>query len=237
MRPQEFISIENFTHRLSQAVKYTKYIYLHILGEPLLHPELDLLLEICDSFNVYVNIVTNGILINNTADILNKHKCIRKVAFSLQSYLANEIKLSVLQYLKPIVDYADSTKAIIEFRFLSQYNNEELYNYISQAFMNKNKENLFITFADEFNWPSLEKQKNQVKYCKGLIDQFGILVDGTVVPCCLDCDGIINLGSITKQPLSEILSNPRAEAIRKGFFCHKPSEPLCLSCSYAVRFG
>lgn len=233
--PKQYISVSKFAERLEQASKFTRYMYLHILGEPLLHPELDAILDVCDKFYVYINIVTNGTLIATNTDILNNHKCIRKVAFSLQSYLANEITIPLTNYLQPIINFINSSSAIIELRLLNQWDNSSISEYLSQS-LPSGRENLFLTFSDTFNWPET-KQEGNVKYCKGLIDQFAILVDGTVVPCCLDCNGIISLGNIDTQPLSTILSNSRAESIRQGFYTHKPSELLCRSCSYAERFG
>jgi radical SAM protein with 4Fe4S-binding SPASM domain len=61
-----------------------------------------------------------------------------------------------------------------------------------------------------------------------------VLVDGTVVPCCLDHDGDIPLGNLFQQSLSEILASPRARALYDGFSHHMASEPLCRRCGYAA---
>ena len=53
--------------------------------------------------------------------------------------------------------------------------------------------------------------------CHGLSGHFGILVDGTVVPCCLDADGVIGLGNAFETPLIDILQSERARRIRAGF--------------------
>ena len=42
-------------------------------------------------------------------------------------------------------------------------------------------------------------------------------MDGTVVPCCLDGEGIINLGNIHKTNFSEIVESKRANNIFNGF--------------------
>ena len=73
-------------------------------------------------------------------------------------------------------------------------------------------------------------------YCYGLKDHFGILCDGTVVPCCLDRQGELALGNIFDQPITEILDSPRAKAILEGFRCRKAPEELCRKCGYARRF-
>ncbi|MFZ4616685.1 MAG: radical SAM/SPASM domain-containing protein [Rectinemataceae bacterium] len=72
--------------------------------------------------------------------------------------------------------------------------------------------------------------------CHGLRTQLGILVDGRVVPCCLDSEGAMSLGNLREQPLGEILASPRARAIRLGFQRHRIVEELCQSCGYRKRF-
>ena len=72
--------------------------------------------------------------------------------------------------------------------------------------------------------------------CRGLLDHFGILSDGTVVPCCLDSDGIINLGNVFEEELADILASPRARAIPEGFRRRKAVEDLCRRCGFAQKF-
>jgi radical SAM protein with 4Fe4S-binding SPASM domain len=66
-----------------------------------------------------------------------------------------------------------------------------------------------------------------------LRNQIGVLVDGTVVPCCLDHNGELSLGNLFELPLDEILASPRARAIFEGFSRHEAVEPLCRRCGYA----
>jgi hypothetical protein len=56
------------------------------------------------------------------------------------------------------------------------------------------------------------------------------------VPCCLDSEGVINLGNAFIQDLGEILNSPRAQAIAEGFRNHKAAEDLCRRCPYAQKF-
>ena len=71
-------------------------------------------------------------------------------------------------------------------------------------------------------------------FCYALRNQIGILVDGTVVPCCLDHGGNLSLGNLFEQSLDHILSSPRALAIYRGFTNHMAVEPLCQHCGYAA---
>ena len=64
----------------------------------------------------------------------------------------------------------------------------------------------------------------------------GVLVDGTVVPCCLDNEGTIALGNILETPLQDILDGERARALFEGFSRRRAVEPLCRKCGYARRY-
>ena len=45
-RKKEFISINNFLNLLDMLENYTNYLYFHIMGEPLLHPEINQLIDL-----------------------------------------------------------------------------------------------------------------------------------------------------------------------------------------------
>ena len=110
-------------------------------------------------------------------------------------------------------------------------------------------ENLYLEFDRKFQWPDSrehnleEKQDKTVKieggkkpqlFCKALLKQIGVLVDGSLVPCCLDHNGDVVLGNLFQQSLEEILSSPRAKAMLEGFKHHVASEKLCRTCESAL---
>ena len=80
------------------------------------------------------------------------------------------------------------------------------------------------------------KYYNEMGYGYGLKDQLGILVDGTIVICCLDGEGITNLGNIFTDDLNTILNSERVERIIKGFQNRKVVEELCKHCSFKDKF-
>ena len=96
---------------------------------------------------------------------------------------------------------------------------------------------LHVEWGDRFEWPDkdAEVQGSEV-FCYGLRDHFGVLCDGSVVPCCLDSEGVITLGNIFSEEISDILNSPRAKAMVQGFECRSASEELCRRCGYAQRF-
>lgn len=114
-------------------------------------------------------------------------------------------------------------------------------------------DNLYLEFDRKFQWPDAEANKGNAiseteeqkqagntsnkkpqLFCKALLKQIGVLVDGSLVPCCLDHNGDVVLGNLFRQSLEEILSSPRAQALMEGFKHHTASEPLCQHCESAL---
>ena len=100
------------------------------------------------------------------------------------------------------------------------------------------RDKLFLEYGDRFVWPDKDVDVISEKvFCYGLKDHFGILCDGTVVPCCLDSEGEITLGNIFDTPILDIMNSERATLIREGFKRRCGVEELCKKCGYATRFA
>lgn len=246
-RVKESITLEKLDKLLEKINDYTDYVYLHVKGEPLLHKELNQILDLCEKYNKKVNITTNGTLLKEKQKEL-KHKVVRQINLSLHSENKKE------NYLEEIFETVDKLKdKIIIYRFWTMDNgilNEksaEIVNKIinhyqlSSEFVEKIKkekhiklrDNLFIDKANQFIWPNLENNYfNDKGTCYALKDQLAILVDGTVVPCCLDSDGIINLGNIYETSLEEIINSSRYQEMKQNFCNRKICEELCKHCSF-----
>jgi radical SAM protein with 4Fe4S-binding SPASM domain len=100
-------------------------------------------------------------------------------------------------------------------------------------------ERVYLNQDQQFRWPQLKEimdEDDRKGFCHGLRNQVAILVDGTVVPCCLDGEGVINLGNINETPFFEIIESERAERIYQGFSRRQIVEKLCRKCDYRKRF-
>lgn len=250
-RKKQQITKEEFFHILKEVAPYTNTIYLHVKGEPLLHSNLNELLSLTDDFSIRVNITTNGILLPYQLETLNKHSSVKKINLSLHAeYKDNKIIEDILKATKDL-----RKDIIVILRLWTLKENtldkkstriveilKEFYN-LSDEIVEKIKidQNIKInstTYVDkdyEFIWPKKTSYKSR-GYCMALKTQIAILVDGTVVPCCLDSNGIINLGNIYKQSFASILSSPRLNHLKASFQNHIPSEELCQSCTFKERF-
>jgi len=250
-RKKEFMSVENFEQAIKKVHKHTNLVCLHVKGEPLLHPDLKKLLNILDKYNLKANITTNGTLINEKLDILKKSKAVRQINFSIHSltqnieleaeYLNNIFK-SVEELSHKIVSYRlwnisklqdnEINKEIIE-TMQNYYNINNLTEILKQNSYFKIRENLFINRDIEFTWPDIKgKEIIQSGRCLGLKEQIAILVDGTVVPCCLDNNGDIQLGNIFNENLEDILNKEKTQTIRKNFENKVITCKLCKTCGF-----
>lgn len=96
---------------------------------------------------------------------------------------------------------------------------------------------IFLNRDKSFTWPDINSPVNNPHgFCYGLKRQAAILVDGTVVPCCLDGRGVVKLGNIRQSSFPDIINSERALKIISGFSERKAVEELCQKCTYRDRF-
>ena len=266
MTPEQFSTI------LDQIKPYTSHIYLHIKGEPLLHPALAELLDISDAKGFRVNITTNGTLIRRVHEMLLTKPAVRQINFSLHSFDGNESGGSREEYIRDILDFTRDarrlSKIVVSLRlwnldgddsFADQpktsadaRRNDALLSILEKTFDLPYSiadqvisargiavaERVFLHQEHLFAWPDLSAEEIPGNaFCYGLRNQIGILVDGTVVPCCLDGEGVVCLGNIFEKPFAEIIAGPRAKAIYDGFSRREAVEELCKRCGYRQRFS
>lgn len=251
-REKRFMSEDEFNLILDRLSGQTEYIYYHLMGEPLLHPLLPVFFKTAKNKGYKSMITTNGTLLNKYGDdIINAG--IHKVNISVHSFEESDTD-EYLRYLGKIADFAEKANnagVIIVLRFwnngIDESKNSFAIDYFRTRFDGDWTENskglkirnkMFIEYGDRFGWPDKNAaiQGDEV-FCYGLRDHFGILCDGNVVPCCLDSDGVINLGNIFDSDIDSILSSERATAMKSAFDCRKASEELCRRCAYAQRFS
>lgn len=241
---------EEFLHILSQLEGQTQYIYYHLMGEPLLHPLLPEFITLAKHRGFFSVITTNGTLLHRHGQALLDAGA-HKVSVSLHSFEGNDIAAQ-RQYLSQVADFAQQAAARNTLVSLRLWNRgrDQGRNRETEAFLRQQlpgpwientrgyrlRDKLFLEYGDRFIWPDRENEEQAgTPVCYGMRDHFGILCDGTVVPCCLDSDGVIALGNVFSQPLAQILTSDRARQIAAGFAAHTAVEDLCRRCPYATR--
>ena len=243
LSPAEFDSL---TDRLRGKVKF---LYFHLMGEPLLHAHLPAFIAMAREKGFIPVLTTNGTLLSRARGVIDALP--HKVQISLHAHEGNGMD-NLEQYAGDVMRFAEEAASrgiIIVLRLWNQggYDSANgrlmdlLAQYVPRPWGERYDgwrlaENIYLEFDNMFEWPDSERDEYAAEesFCYALRNQIGVLADGRVVPCCLDHDGDIALGNLFEQPLEEILASPRAVAMYDGFTRHEAVEPLCRRCGYAT---
>lgn len=262
-RGKKQIEESTLRNRLKKIAPYAERVCLHVMGEPLAHPQFSEFIDIAQDLKVDIEITTNATLLNDKIKKSLLNPTIKQVNFSLQSFTDNFPTANPSNYLKKILDFCKEAFSLrpdlyINLRlwnigdtkagkdtefFLNVIENEfsvKINRKVDVGFKkSKNVLNrLYLHFDSRFVWPSLKQNKiSEVGKCHGLKSHVAILAEGLVTPCCLDKEANISLGQIDDSDFLDIIESPKSKKIREGFNQGKMLEELCQRCDYATRFN
>lgn len=259
-RKKQFIDREHFELVISKLEGHIEHLYFHLMGEPLLHPDVSLFAKSAKDKGFKVMLTTNGILSSSKGKEVISEGNIHKISISLHSFEANVYLLSLEEYLLSCFDLAkfaseNGTIAVMRLWNSDEGKNNALDKEFTSSVISlaekyfgngwaksrsgyKLKDKLFIEFGDSFEWPTQSHIINEgYQFCYALRNQIGILCDGTVVPCCLDSDGNIPLGNIFNESFEDIIFSERAKAIYDNFSNGVAIEETCKTCGFVRRFS
>jgi len=262
--PSRQMDLDFFESIVLQLKPYTKEIACHVVGDPLTLSNLSEYLDIMQVHSMKAILTTSGYFLKKHSYETLFHPAVKQINISLNSYNKNDTALTFEQYMDPVLNLCQAKleqekELFINLRvwnldeMMSERDfNEILFGKLSTAFnrvldlktvyRDKPKSirldnKILMHFDNYFEWPSLNNKVYGDGTCQGLQSHIAILASGKVVPCCLDCDGIIELGDLEKNNLDDILSNSRTQNMLKGFREGKAVEELCRKCSYKERFS
>lgn len=249
-RPGRMLTLEEFDLLTTRLMGQVQFLYFHLMGEPMLHPQLPAFVRLARDKGFVPVLTTNGTLLARPGAqaLIEAHP--HKIQISLHSHEGNGFGHPE-QYMGEVMKFAlqaASQGVIVVLRLWNQggyeAGNDQLLQLLAQHVPQpwtqrydgwRLADHLYLEYDHIFEWPEEDHAEYGVDevFCYALRNQMGVLVDGTVVPCCLDHEGSIALGNLFTQELSEVLSSPRARALYEGFSHHHASEPLCRRCGYA----
>ncbi len=251
-RPPKIMTEEEFSFLLSKLHSWTDFLYFHLMGEPLGHPNLESFLQIATEHSFKVILTTNGTLLKKQQEILLSSPALHKVNISLHAFEANDLAVPFQDYLNHCFSFGQAAqgKKLIVYRLWNQGGADKkndvvlktMEDFFPSPWIQERRgtriaEKTYLEYGDKFDWPDLSAEDGGAHvFCYGLQDQVGILSDGSVVPCCLDHDGELVLGNLFTDSMDDILTTPRAQAIYQGFQNKLAAEELCRKCGYARRF-
>ena len=262
--PSKEMDLVFFESVIKQAQHYTKEIACHVVGDPLTQSNLDEYLDIIHRYGLKAMLTTSGYFLKKHSYDTLFHPCVKQINISLNSFNKNDTSLTFEQYITPVLNLCHEKlkrekELFINLRvwnldeMMSERSfNDILFEKLSSAFDTPLSLNaiyndrpksirlaskVLVHFDNYFEWPSLKNKNYGHGTCQGLESHIAILASGKVVPCCLDCDGIIELGDLHESSLETILSAKRTVAMIEGFKEDKAVEELCQKCSYKDRFN
>ena len=252
-RVKKAMAEEELAILLPKLRPYTDYLYFHLMGEPLLHKDLERFLELAGEHGFKVILTTNGTLLKKQQEMLLRSDALHKVNISLHAFEANDLTVPFSEYLADCFAFgkASGGRKLTVYRLWNSggedKQNREILDtmraffpgeWVKERLGTRIADRTYLEYGDKFDWPDLTAAEGDSRvFCYGLRDQIGVLCDGTVVPCCLDHDGDLALGNLLTQSMEEILSSPKAKAIYEGFSSREAVEELCRKCGYARRFS
>ncbi len=255
----KIMQLDFFENIVSQAKKFTNEIVLHVMGDPLVLSNIVDYLDIIQKYDIKAMVTTSGFYMpRHTPEVLF-HPSIKQINISLNSFNKNSPKITLEEYLNPILELCGAKIEHFNEPFLNlrlwnidankseeDFNNQifhKLSNYFGTKIKYTNEKKgvrlaskIILHFDSYFEWPSLSNQIYGDGYCGGLSSHIAILNDGRVVPCCLDYEGVIELGNLHYTKLEDILISDKVSKIRANFMNKKATEELCQKCSYKSRF-
>ncbi len=264
IREKKLMSLDLFKKVIQQVAPLTEQVCLHLMGEPLLHPKFFEIIQACEAEKTQIFLVTNGLLLKEKHFSELIKPVFRQINFSTHSFFNNFPEKNPDEYLNQIFKFTEmafkeNPNLYINYRLWNLTNplgevsaeNKTILKKITDRFqvdlptlinVKKTKSirvlnRLYLHFDTEFIWPNLNLPIiGESGTCYGLSSHFGILADGTVVPCCLDKEGKIPLGNLNDNDLNSILNSETAQSILKNFKKNKLINPLCQRCQYIERF-
>lgn len=263
-QPSQTMSVDFFKHVLQELKPYTDEVALHVMGDPMVLSNLREYLDCAHTFGFKVMITTSGFYLDELRRQSLFHPAIRQVNISLNSFNKNSVSRSFETYMEPILALCDEKLAREKDFFINlrlwnlddvhseSHFNERLFALLEKYFsletgliashISGERQSIRLAFKillhfdRYFEWPSLNNKVIGDGYCQGLEKQIAVLVDGRVVPCCLDAEGVMELGNLHDSNLGKILTTKRSFAIQEGFAKGICTEELCQKCSYKERF-
>ncbi|MFY7993298.1 MAG: radical SAM/SPASM domain-containing protein [Bacteriovoracaceae bacterium] len=263
-RDKKIMSAENFKIILPKVLPYTDQICLHLMGEPLAHPEFKEILDICNFYKAKLNLTTNGTFLNKYGfETFFNSPALHQINFSVHSFKDNFPGQDIRPYLFDILQFSkmaltEKPELYINYRLwnlpgvtTTRDENQDVIDHICEYFQMpineridvgfKKSKNIigrvYFHFDTRFEWPSLlSPSRGELGFCHALSQQIGIHANGTVVPCCLDKEAGIPLGNLFEQDLEEIFQSKRCQSMKQGFEKHRLVEDLCQKCTYIKRF-
>ena len=249
-RKYGMMSFNQFNIIAEKMKKYCTYAYLHLWGEPMLNPDIIKIIEIASKFT-RTNISTNANSIDKIKAKQLIHSGVSDIIVSIDGMTQNiyniyrrggslEKAILGLMYLVRYNILGKKKISITPQFIVFEHNKHEMKQfeqfcfslgispvfkapYIRHGSILKNSGNPFYErkISDD-----IILRKENMKLCN-INNVFTILLDGSVVACCYDHNGITTFGNIFKDSVDKIWTSEKFTKFRESISNGTPP-PFCL---------
>lgn len=228
VRPKGFVDINTFTRAIDQVRGYVKTMYLHQIGEPLLHPELIAMIDYANDAGIKTSISTNCLALDKemTSKILSsKLKEITLCLDSLNKNSYESIRLgSNFDRVLENINYFLSEKIRTESKIHVQLQ-------MIKMILNKSERQ---TFGKNFNGVDEILVKGYSTFagavgegeeiapsfkCSKTCNSLTIQYNGDIIVCCRDFNGETKLGNVNETSIPEIWKMHKRKDCKTIPFC------------------
>ena len=220
--------------KVLKQCKNLQYVYLYDWGEPLLHPELDRIIETATRLGHRTFMVTNGTLLVPELSEKIIAAGLSTICFSIDGID------ETYEYFRG-VEYDLVRENVERFLKVKERLNPDLrveINYVvselSEGAVERFREIWgpkvdHITFQPMLTYQNVPRRRPCRELWKGTLVVFW---DGTVVACCVDYEGLLAVGDAKKDSMNALLNSQAMVRLRRG---HAKGN-FCSLCSYCSEY-
>ena len=179
-REKRFMTVDEFATLLPKLRPWTDYLYFHLMGEPLCHPELAEFLRLAGDAGFKVILTTNGTLLEEKREILLNAPALHKVNISLHAFEANDLSVPFETYLFRCFSFGQAAegKFLVVYRLWNgggaEQRNPEILSAMERAFPapwdvqprgTQIAQRVYLEYGDKFDWPDLSAPDGGERAC------------------------------------------------------------------------
>jgi len=184
-REKKMMTLEEFKYIIDKIKGKSKYLYFHLMGEPLLNNDIVEFLKYSYEKGFLNIITTNGTLLNIKGKEIIESGYLYKTNISIHSYDGNNSKVSLDDYLLntfKITEYAKKFNVKITYRLwnlkedsLNEFNNKvikRMHEYFNDPWIelrngyklnndDKGTNDFYLEYGLRFDWPDINSIKDK----------------------------------------------------------------------------
>ena len=243
-RPRGLMPYEQFRRYVDQVARHADFMYLYGIGESLIHPDLDRMIDYAGGAGIYTYLSTNAMLMDEAWSRRLLGSRLQSITFAFDGHTKQQYERirvkgrfeTVIQNIKTFCrlkrQLGSRMHVVIQIVLTAEADGDpaEFSGLFTPEELRQVSQIRVKPFYDSF--PERQDRGGPRRKCFFPWNFLFVYQDGRVGLCCADYDGDVILGDLRRQSCRQIWNSPRVREIRRA--CHRrqwESLPLCRACS------